>query len=267
MKNISKSFLFSTICILLMEQAAVAQQNIASTELFHPSIVDSENTKNATVYFFTGGAGEVLSETGGALIQNAVNAGKALGTDVQGKMVGWSSYQSVCQSIANDQNRGRVILIGHSYGGHAALGAAHCLSQANIRVHLLITIDTVYNGGIDGSEQYVPKNVVINYNLYQRRDILLQGVGNNLREGFPKNQRPGIYSRLIRVMSVSPHTAIDDQTLTLQNFLVNATLARRLRCIAIPGNDIAPTSDKGLEVDKINEQNFLRNTFDKGNSC
>lgn len=219
---------------------------------------ESLSREAVSVYFFTGGAGEVLSEIGPDVRQSVAQLYPQL--TLKGAVVNWTNYQSACAEIVQDRSRGKVILIGHSYGAHAAVSAALCLkNRGNVRVDLLITLDTITNPGTEGNGRNIPSNVVINYNFFQRGDLLLRGIYDNVRED--GRSRNGIFNRRLSIRSLSPHSALDNHALLLTNWIVSVSIAGRMDCITILGNDSDPIEGQSYSSSEIRDPEFISRTF------
>ncbi len=214
---------------------------------------------SVTVYFFTGGSGSVLSEIGPD-IRSFVQQRYA-GYVVKGGVPGWgnSSVNEVCRNIARDSARGKVILVGHSFGSHAAVGAALCLARSNVRVDLLVTLDTIPNPESEGDGKTIPSNVVFNYNFFQKNDPALRGLDDNTRPD--GRSRQGIYNRELSYWSLSPHSALDNRALNLVNWLVSATVEDRMNCVYIPGNDRGGRQSVTYSSGEINNSQFILQNF------
>ncbi len=76
-----------------------------------------------------------------------------------------SEWSKLCAEIAK-QNFSPIVIAGHSNGGASSLNLARCLEEKNIQVDLLITADSVANGGDNGDAYEVPSNVQYNINTY-----------------------------------------------------------------------------------------------------
>jgi pimeloyl-ACP methyl ester carboxylesterase len=92
-------------------------------------------------------------------------------------------WKDICSEIVNEKNgrspEAKVVIVGHSYGSSGSMDIAKCLGKYNVKVDLLISIDTVARS--PGNFTRVPENVLLNYNYFQKTDGLLQGMGNNKR--------------------------------------------------------------------------------------
>lgn len=91
-----------------------------------------------------------------------------------------SFWRSVCSEIKElpaDQKPYRLVLIGHSYGGNAAMDIARCLG--NQPVDLVISIDN-FQKFFAGDAELVSDNVGANHNFYETISVL-QGTRNNHR--------------------------------------------------------------------------------------
>jgi hypothetical protein len=98
------------------------------------------------------------------------------------------AYKKACRNIANDPNRGKVVLIGHSFGGSAVVELARCLQRKNTDVDLLINIDTqprllAYRRHVN----LIPDNVKVNFNFFEKHDICFPIVKRNSRVSTPVN--------------------------------------------------------------------------------
>ena len=103
--------------------------------------------------------------------------------DVQFFFIHNSRWKSVCNDLkrlsAHEQPK-RLIFIGHSYGGDAAISISQCVRP--MPVDLVITIDSVekiFHKAMD----IVPDNVISNYNYYESIDpiFIFHGQQNNRR--------------------------------------------------------------------------------------
>ena len=103
--------------------------------------------------------------------------------DVQFLSIHNSQWKSVCKDLNNLSDREkpkRLILIGHSYGGDAAISISHCVGSQP--VDLVVTIDTVEKI-FHKDTDIVPENVIANYNYYESIDpvLIFHGKSNNRR--------------------------------------------------------------------------------------
>lgn len=90
----------------------------------------------------------------------------------------------------------RVVLVGHSYGGDAALTVANRLHEERVPVPLLVAFDPTWFGAPP-----VPANVARAIGFYQKVDPVGRGV---LRAG------DGFSGALINERHDEPHVRIDD---------------------------------------------------------
>jgi hypothetical protein len=180
---------FISLCLVAFSLRAEAQRQRPQAQ-----VRAQENRPKATVYFFTGGAGAVLSEIGQDIIEHIRHHHPQL--ELVGGPMDWSFNPRICNQIANDSNPGTVILLGHSHGAHAAVATAQCLAQKERMVDLLITIDTIAWVQIPGNASIIPNNVRVNYNFFQRSADAFLGRSDNRRaDGSVR----GIHNRMLWV--------------------------------------------------------------------
>ncbi len=221
------------------------------TLVFLSVIGSTALAQTATVVFFKGGMDSVLSEIGDELLQGA----RPFVPHLKGEVTNWSNYGSVCQRIAADPQRGQVILVGHSFGSHAAIATARCLQQnGNVSVHLLITIDTIPNAGIEGSSSVISNNVLRNFNFFQSRDVILNGIQDNVRAN---GTRTGIQSRRISFWSLSPHSAIDNRVSLLSQVVIQASLRQCGDSIVLPGDNHKPSDSPSISASDIQHRSHI----------
>ena len=229
----------------------MSQWKQVTAYLFFTFLTCYAQAQTATVVFFKGGMDAVLSEIGDDLLLGS----RPFTSLLKGEVANWSQYQSVCQKIAADPQRGQVILAGHSFGSHAAIATARCLQQhGNIPVNLLITIDTIPSAGIEGSSSIISNNVVKNFNFFQSRDLMLNGVQNNVREN---GSRTNIHSRRISFWGISPHSAIDNRVSLLSQVIIQASLRGCLNNIRFAGDDNQPSESPSISSSDIQNRSQI----------
>lgn len=212
----------------------------------------------ATLIFFTGGVGNVLSEIGPQLIASTIDPRQNLGENRN-----YTERETVCGEIAERHYKGPLILVGHSFGAHAALLTAHCLNtlpSGPRRVDLLILLDTIAILGVTPRPQLIPSNVGVVYNLYQRFGAF-QGVHPMWR--IASGDETGIFSLRIRVQGLFTHSDLDNQTLPLTQYLVSQALAGTLSCVNLGiWNDERP-----LDTSLLENPSFFENLQRNANGC
>lgn len=242
-------FAYIWIALILPLQLAYSQNSSPASRI-------TLYQQKATVIFFMGGAIDVLSEIGPDILAHLrARLGNA---EVKGGPRDWAENPNVCAEIASDSNRGKVILIGHSHGAHAAIATAQCLDRmGNVPVELLITLDTIYWFQINGSASQIPSNVRVNFNLFQTQSLLFRGRRNNVRTQEPLNR--GIFNQeLIIPVFLVNHSDLDNYALPLVNFLAQIAIEKQAACLTQPGLDRNPSQIQALEPNQYQNLEFMR---------
>ena len=120
-----------------------------------------------------------------------------IGAKVYGHLNGSAVRSRIVQQYTQSKKRKPVVLVGHSFGGNAALEVAAQLEKVNIPVALVITVDATRAGPLSGNvKSYVnyffpanglgvpikpgsgvPQSRIRNIDLRERADVA--GVGDN----------------------------------------------------------------------------------------
>lgn len=176
---------------------------------------DQESRARITEINSDGGVYRIVYETAGVFSDR--------------KLLRYYQWEDVKEDVKKAAGRGeRLILVGHSAGGAAALKLARWLNTEGRRVELLIELDT-YTGGIDILERSpdypllydngeAPPNVKLDVNYYQTSGLLATfelgettwglGLKNVRYDGRPQ----GGAQRVINVQYMDmPHSEVDDR--------------------------------------------------------
>lgn len=132
---------------------------------------------------------------------------------VKTRILGHTRWRSVVDEIAaeaaaNPKGRAPIVIVGHSFGGNAALQAAYVLGQQGIPVDLVVTVDPT-------ASQPISPAVRRYLNVYMSNDGLGRplaasgtGVDNSDVRIHPEMNRPGIN-----------HFTMDEQPIVQQQIL------------------------------------------------
>ena len=153
--------------------------------------------------------------------------------------------------------------MGHSLGASAALAIARCLQKKNITVDLLVTIDN-RPGRTYGRRQMsqIPDNVKVNYNFFERRDLLLSGIRENTRGPVEKAKETVDKSNIFNVEIYglpcpAPHLAIDNYTRPLVKILIEKAFRGSLSEVKIKDGsrykalNQGPPNDENAPIDLV----------------
>ncbi len=164
-------------------------------------------SQKAIVAFVTGGPIDVFShKTAQKIFSKSKKIGDSLGISVVAKQVWFKNWRDLCDSIARREMVSHIILVGHSWGSAGAVQVASCLSSKNVKVDLVVTIDTIANAAIPNAN-VISNNVVANYNFYQTQDLVLRGEQKNQRED---GSTQGVFNLKVLAGTLSPHTEVDN---------------------------------------------------------
>lgn len=238
-----------------------------------PQNTNSASLRPMAVVFFEGGMGEVLSEIGPDLVRFNHELHQSLGTQIGapgrlrppwGKVALWTQVTSICRELGGLNAQYRIVIVGHSYGAHAAVAASRCLGETFRRnVDLLITLDTITNPGSSGDASLISSNVRSNFNFFQNDDLILRGVTTNRRDN---GAFTDIHNRGMSFFSLSPHSALDNRALPLVQWIMSKEMLNQTRCIYIPGESQDPTRGPFLNSRQLDERAPFDSLF-LNNSC
>lgn len=185
------------------------------------------------VYFLTGGPIDVFShDTVRKIKEKTLDSSKVLNIPARFEQQWFTRWRSVSKKIQADHGRGKVVLIGHSWGAAGAVQIAKDLSKKNIPVDLLVTIDTVSVVGISNASA-IPANVRVNYNYYQSRDLIFHALKRNRRQG--TNQSDGIHNiKILLGLTYSPHLKIDNKVEPLVSSQIKLLMLDQLDRVNLP---------------------------------
>ena len=131
-----------------------------------------------------------------------------------------------------DRNNGKIILYGYSLGGNILMYCLEELKKNNIKVDLLITIDSAKGyPGLIAVKTNVPDNVMLNLNIYQTK---YSDIGSR---GFPNNGKNVINIDLSDVTNSKNeeivHSNIDEYTMlfAVQNILYSMQNINKLKTL------------------------------------
>lgn len=125
---------------------------------FVGGFVRSDDVRHVEVQMIDGLSGHD-SEVTGMVFENRH-------TDVARKEVlRWLDKDGDGRLSDQERQSARIILLGHSWGGSAAIRLANELNQSNIPVLLTIQLDSINKGG--GDDCVIPPNVTQALNFYQ----------------------------------------------------------------------------------------------------
>lgn len=131
-----------------------------------------------------------------------------------------------------DRNNGKIILYGYSLGGNILMYCLEELKKNNIKVDLLITIDSAKGyPGMIAVKTNVPDNVMLNLNIYQTK---YSDIGSR---GFPNNGKNVINIDLSDVTNSKNeeivHSNIDEYTMlfAVQNILYSMQNINKLKTL------------------------------------
>ena len=102
----------------------------------------------------------------------------------QGEVFSWSDPQGAFDWLQQfEADRSTLVIVGHSFGGNAALQlAGEYLLPAGIDVDLTVQIDSVSNPN-PGSNNQLPANVDVGYNYYQNSTSFFEPQGEDFVSG------------------------------------------------------------------------------------
>lgn len=131
-----------------------------------------------------------------------------------------------------DRNNGKIILYGYSLGGNILMYCLEELKKNNIKVDLLITIDSAKGyPGMIAVKTNVPDNVILNLNIYQTK---YSDIGSR---GFPNNGKNVMNIDLSDVRNSKNeeivHSNIDEYTMlfAVQNILYSMQNINKLKTL------------------------------------
>ncbi len=210
----------------------------------------AEKKEPVHVYFLTGGPIDVFShDTVRKIKEKTIESGKALDIPVRFEQQWFTRWRSVSKKIQADHGRGKVVLIGHSWGAAGAVQISKDLSKKKIPVDLLVTIDTVSIVGISNPSA-IPSNVGVNYNFYQNRDLIFHAHQRNQRQ--ETNDTNGIHNVKIQLgLTYSPHLKIDNKVEPLVSSQIKLLMLGRLDQLTLPDhldNKLLADSAAALEA-------------------
>ncbi|MFA7335780.1 MAG: hypothetical protein WC028_03265 [Candidatus Obscuribacterales bacterium] len=192
-----------------------------------------EKREPLQVYFLTGGPIDVFShDTVRKIKEKTLDSGKVLNIPVRFEQRWFTRWRSVSKKIQAEHGRGKVVLIGHSWGAAAAAQIAKDLDKKNIPVDLLVTIDTVSIAGISNPSA-IPTNVRVNYNFYQTSDVFFHAHQRNQRQG--TTDLAGIHNvKILLGLTYSPHLKIDNKVEPLVSSQIKLLMLGRLDQLDLP---------------------------------
>lgn len=193
----------------------------------------AEKKEPMQVYFLTGGPIDVFShDTVRKIKEKTLDSGKVLNVPVRFEQRWFTRWRSVSKKIQADHGRGKVVLLGHSWGAAGAVQIAKDLGKKNIPVDLLVTIDTVSIAGISNPSA-IPTNVRVNYNFYQSSDVFFHAHRRNQRQG--SNDSDGIHNvKILLGLTYSPHLKIDNKVEPLVSSQIKLLMLGHLDRLNLP---------------------------------
>jgi hypothetical protein len=139
---------------------------------------------SSIVYFITGGPVQ-LSDSGN--VKKLAPLREFLKTNHPTsffKMVHNTKWKDVLKEILAMKKQGvdgRLILMGHSYGATAVVDVARKLGEQKIIVDMMVSVDMIRRIG-SADPDVIPDNVLVDFNFYETKDIMLRGRKNNHRK-------------------------------------------------------------------------------------
>jgi hypothetical protein len=113
-----------------------------------------------------------------------------------------SQWRKVCREFT--PYKGKIVVMGLSYGGSAIVDVARCLEKAGVNITLSVAFDSVQRvGGADAN--IIPDNILRHANYYQRQNPVLQGGSNHHR---PDGSYRGVTNELWKVKRLGAHASI-----------------------------------------------------------
>jgi len=171
---------FLTVLLLCSSACLDQAQSGASYPNGSPGVV----ARPASVFWIRGGPFNNPSETG----FSAQNAVRRILFDIHPE-ISFSSLHNndsseLCEELkarkSSGEDFGRLVIIGHSYGGSAGTKLAKCLAEVHQSVSLFLSLDIIRRL-VDSNPSIIPDNVVRNLNFYQTDDSFLRGQQENRR--------------------------------------------------------------------------------------
>lgn len=210
----------------------------------------NEPPKSIKIYFLSGFIYDFVHKAASLVEEESRLQGARLNIPVTFKLRWCTHWRAVAKEIAGLKSDDTVVVIGHSWGGSAAVELAHKLNKRKRPIDLLITIDSVpIPGSLKTSK--IPPNVAFCCHYYQTRDVW-RSYRKSYRdsvENDPNVQNVRVEFPLLP--SPLPHIQIPAKVAPVISYQIGQLMLGRLEQIRMPETLDQPMIDRTIAAMKL----------------
>lgn len=137
------------------------------------------NNHEYEVYFFNGNNGNNPGKAMTGMKKGIDDFAKDRQISIKSTLANHNDYKELCEDLTNKHKENiippHIILVGHSYGASGSVRLSHCLADNDVPVKLMLQIDLIPMPSFKLKSYWIPHNVEMMTNIYQRVDSVFKG--------------------------------------------------------------------------------------------